>query len=245
MTLSLIFFIPNGMVMANQSTSFLRLEFLCIFKHRCTGACNCPNINPTKSIRLEDYKMTTMKKRIPMFLLALAMMVAMAVPAFAATARAVPSNTLTLFPSANNHGVLTVATYGNAGNNDPVYAWSEMTDGNQSTVVSQMWIVQNNAKGLIVKPASNQSLSLNVYRSGNWPCTVYSISDNSYEDYILNSPSYGNNLCQFRLTYRNNYALTASNTSAPQKFSRGSGYIATWTSSSGANSQKWYYTTPN
>ena len=133
----------------------------------------------------------------------------------------------------------------NAGNNDPVYAWSEMTDGNQSTVVSQMWIVQNNAKGLIVKPASNQSLSLNVYRSGNWPCTVYSISDNSYEDYILNSPSYGNNLCQFRLTYRNNYALTASNTSAPQKFSRGSGYIATWTSSSGANSQKWYYTTPN
>ena len=120
-----------------------------------------------------------------------------------------------------------------------------MTDGNQSTVISQMWIDQNNAKGVIVKPASNQSLSLNVYRSGNWPCTVYSISDNSYEDYILNSPSYGNNLCQFRLTYRNNYALTASNTSAPQKFSRGSGYIATWTSSTGANSQKWYYTTPN
>ena len=36
-----------------------------------------------KSIRLEAYQMSTMKKRIPMFLLALAMMVAMAVPAFA------------------------------------------------------------------------------------------------------------------------------------------------------------------
>ena len=87
MTLSLIFFIPNGMVMANQSTSFLRLEFLCIFKHRCTGACNCPNINPIKSIRLEAYQMSTMKKRIPMFLLALAMMVAMALPTFAASYR--------------------------------------------------------------------------------------------------------------------------------------------------------------
>ena len=87
MTLSLIFFIPNGMVMANQSTSFLRLEFLCIFKRRCTGACNCPNINPIKSIRLEAYQMSTMKKRIPMFLLALAMMVAMALPTFAASYR--------------------------------------------------------------------------------------------------------------------------------------------------------------
>ncbi len=46
-----------------------------------------PNINPIKSIRLEAYQMSTMKKRIPMFLLALAMMVAMAVPAFAASYR--------------------------------------------------------------------------------------------------------------------------------------------------------------
>ena len=53
-------------------------------KRRCTGACNCPNINPTKSIRLEAYQMSTMKKRIPMFLLSLAMMVAMALPTFAA-----------------------------------------------------------------------------------------------------------------------------------------------------------------
>ena len=43
----------------------------------------CPNINPIKSIRLEAYQMSTMKKRIPMFLLALAMMVAMALPSFA------------------------------------------------------------------------------------------------------------------------------------------------------------------
>ena len=43
-----------------------------------------PNINPIKSIRLEAYQMSTMKKRIPMFLLALAMMVAMALPTFAA-----------------------------------------------------------------------------------------------------------------------------------------------------------------
>ena len=42
-----------------------------------------PNINPIKSIRLEAYQMSTMKKRIPMFLLALAMMVVMALPAFA------------------------------------------------------------------------------------------------------------------------------------------------------------------
>lgn len=189
--------------------------------------------------------MSTMKKRIPMFLLALAMMIAMALPTFAAVARAVPTNTSTLFISANSQGVLTAATYGNAGNNDPVYAWSEMTDANESTVVSQIWVVQNHAKGLIVKPSSNQSLSLNVYRSGSWPCTVYSISDNSYEDYILNSPSYGSNLCQLRLTYRNNYALTASSAPAPKKFSKGAGYIATWTSSSGANNQKWYYTTPN
>lgn len=44
-----------------------------------------PNINPIKSIRLEAYQMSTMKKRIPMFLLALAMMVAMALPTFAAS----------------------------------------------------------------------------------------------------------------------------------------------------------------
>ena len=47
----------------------------------------CPNINPIKSIRLEAYQMSTMKKRIPMFLLALAMMVAMALPTFAASYR--------------------------------------------------------------------------------------------------------------------------------------------------------------
>ena len=87
MTLPLIFFILNGMVMANQSTAFPKLKFLCVFKRRCTGACNCPNINPTKSIRLEAYQMSTMKKRIPMFLLALAMMVAMALPTFAASYR--------------------------------------------------------------------------------------------------------------------------------------------------------------
>ena len=46
-----------------------------------------PNINPIKSIRLEAYQMSTMKKRIPMFLLALAMMVAMALPTFAASYR--------------------------------------------------------------------------------------------------------------------------------------------------------------
>ena len=43
-----------------------------------------PNINSIKSIRLA-YQMSTMKKRIPMFLLALAMMVAMALPTFAAS----------------------------------------------------------------------------------------------------------------------------------------------------------------
>jgi len=43
MTLPLIFFILNGMVMANQSTAFPKLKFLCVFKRRCTGACNCPN----------------------------------------------------------------------------------------------------------------------------------------------------------------------------------------------------------
>lgn len=45
-----------------------------------------PNINSIKSIRLA-YQMSTMKKRIPMFLLALAMMVAMALPTFAASYR--------------------------------------------------------------------------------------------------------------------------------------------------------------
>ena len=45
-----------------------------------------PNINSIKSIRLA-YQMSTMKKRIPMFLLALAMMVAMALPTFAAAYR--------------------------------------------------------------------------------------------------------------------------------------------------------------
>ena len=88
MTLPLIFFILNGMVMANQSTAFPKLKFLCVFKRRCTGACNCPNINPIKSIRLEDYQMSTIRKRIPMFLFALAMMVAMALPTFAAEPRA-------------------------------------------------------------------------------------------------------------------------------------------------------------
>lgn len=44
-----------------------------------------PNISSIKSIRLEAYQMSTMKKRIPMFLLALAMMVAMALPTFAAS----------------------------------------------------------------------------------------------------------------------------------------------------------------
>ena len=43
-----------------------------------------PNINSIKSIRLEAYQMSTMKKRISMFLLALAMMVVMALPTFAA-----------------------------------------------------------------------------------------------------------------------------------------------------------------
>ena len=56
-----------------------------------------PNINLIKSIRLEAYQMSTMKKRIPMFLLAIAMMVAMALPSFAATfqsntARSIPTN---------------------------------------------------------------------------------------------------------------------------------------------------------
>ena len=45
-----------------------------------------PNINSIKSIRLA-YQMSTMKKRIPMLLLALAMMVAMALPTFAAAYR--------------------------------------------------------------------------------------------------------------------------------------------------------------
>lgn len=58
MTLPLIFFILNGMVMANQSTAFPKLKFLCVFKRRCTGACNCPNekTNIRKSIQLKAFE---------------------------------------------------------------------------------------------------------------------------------------------------------------------------------------------
>lgn len=63
-TLSLPFFGADVMVMANQSTAFPKLKFLCVFKRWCTGACNCPNINPTKSIRLEPTAGLDPKERV-------------------------------------------------------------------------------------------------------------------------------------------------------------------------------------
>ena len=189
MTLPLIFSISNGMVMANQSTSFLRLEFLCIFKRRCTGACNCPNINPIKSIRLEAYQMSTIKKRIPMFLLALAMMVAMALPTFAAEPRAlldVPTNTKVHITScAYSSAYLNVEnTAPIVKSGDTVGVWSNTGDD------SQRWYIEAIDAGnrlYRVGCYNHTDLTLNIYSpsDANAACTVYPWRDNDSSDYTI------------------------------------------------------------
>ena len=191
--------------------------------------------------------MKALNKKILTACLALAMAVAMAVPAFASgiSSRQLPSWTL-LLPSRDGRGVLTVATFGSAGSNDPVYSWTEMTDAYESTEGSQQWNCTFYGGYTVIKPATNASLSLNVYRGiSSWTCTVYSLADNSYEDYALNIETLSGNICRFKLLYRNNYTLTNSYNQMG-KFNTGIGYATVWQPANDkATNQEWYYTTPN
>lgn len=189
--------------------------------------------------------MSKMKKRIPVFLLAIAMMVAMALPTFAAgvTTSVLPDMILILWSHAGK-GNLTVSTFGTAGSNDPVLVWSEIIGPNQSNVASQEWVEKTYNGKVVIQPISNMKLSLNVYRSGVWPCTVFSLKDNSYEDYALDINRTSGNICTIKLAYRDGYALTATDTAAT-KFSSGSGYTTRWKSYTGSDSQSWHYTSPN
>ena len=191
--------------------------------------------------------MKKLTKSIGAVCLTLAMVFALAVPAFASgiSARQLPSWTL-LLPSRDGRGVLTVATFGSAGNNDPVYSWTEMTDANESTVPSQHWHATSYAGYTVIKPSTNESLSLNAYRGNSpWTCTVYSLADNSYEDYALSIETPSGNICRIKLPYQNNYTLTNSYREV-QKFSTGTGYAVVWQAANDkATNQEWYYTTPN
>lgn len=123
-----------------------------------------PNINPIKSIRLEAYQMSTMKKRIPMFLLSLAMMVAMALPTFAAQ---VGPNyySMTYRPyhsisSSNNYlnvarDSTTVSALGK-----PLILW-ETTSPSTDQKFNEVYRVVNSKAGFVLEFAADTTLAVN------------------------------------------------------------------------------------
>ena len=117
-----------------------------------------PNINPIKSFRLEAYQMSTMKKRIPMFLLALAMMVAMALPTFADWYNiSYRPNYL----STSNNNWLNVTRTGNA---DPymkkLTLWNiEKPDTDQK--FNAIYVTVGNYSGYVIQFASATNLAIN------------------------------------------------------------------------------------
>ena len=134
-----------------------------------------PNINPIKSIRLEAYQMSTMKKRIPMFLLALAMMVAMALPTFA------DNGNISTFASTNVWRFYRAySTNFVAGVKGAISDGAPVILAEKADNYNQHFMAKYARDGSLrifcrsgyqsAKP--EQSYTLNVYRSGNYPCTM-------------------------------------------------------------------------
>lgn len=133
--------------------------------------------------------MSTIKKRIPMFLLALAMMVAMALPTFAAEPRAlldVPTKTKVHITSrAYSSAYLNVEnTAPIVKSGDTVGVWSNTGDD------SQRWYIEAIDAGnrlYRVGCYNHTDLTLNIYSpsDANAACTVYPWRDNDSSDYTI------------------------------------------------------------
>ena len=192
-----------------------------------------PNINPIKSIRLEAYQMSTMKKRIPMFLLALAMMVAMAVPAFADG----------ISTRASTDSFVTYCAYGGT-NEMSTVGPSSMQDGAEvklataSTSITHKFIAVKADDGSlrifsrIGYSAGNKSTSytLNAYRVGsNWPCTMLKGSRDNRADSEIDFKTVDSVSFRIFLSKRNRYL-----------FQNGINTTLTWQPYTENNSCRWY-----
>lgn len=138
---------------------------------------------------------------------------------------------------------LTVASFASAGNNDPVYVWSNRGMATQNWKLARF---PYNASYYMICPADQPSLALNVYRAGSYPCTVLTWASNDQSDYKIQlqdwAPSDPNTAISYIYMVDRARYLTATDTAA-SKFSDGYGYTTAWQSlvtDSTAGRQHWY-----
>lgn len=177
--------------------------------------------------------MSTMKKRIPMFLLALAMMVAMAVPAFADG----------IATRASTGSFVTYCAYGGT-NEMSTVGPSAMQDGAEvklataSTSITHKFIAVKADDGSlrifsrIGYSAGNKSTSytLNAYRVGsNWPCTMLKGSRDNRADSEIDFKTVDSVSFRIFLSQRNRYL-----------FQNGINTTLTWQPYTENNSCRWY-----
>ena len=153
------------------------LTTTCNGRHRRAGNGFRPEETPKKSYEKEDYTMKTLSKKILTVCLALMMCIVMAVPTFAATPESVsPRATLNAWRYYRPYTVYDsrMAVSGSIGDGAEVKLKSNLN------TKSQQFIARYAADGSLRifsrlgYQAANptQSYTLNVYRSGNWPCTM-------------------------------------------------------------------------
>lgn len=174
-----------------------------------------------------------MKKKLLMAALSIAMAFAAAVPAFASegvVSRAAPPicKNVIIRNSADLSQIVTVASSATPGENDEVWTWTD-----RGMVLTQRWNFVANNRGpghYYLCPSQDSSIALNVYRSGSYPCTMFTAGGANALDTDLTVGRLGNQYTIFNIA--NSRYLNMTNTQK-YKFSDGYGFGLNWIQSQG------------
>lgn len=168
--------------------------------------------------------MSTMKKRISMFLLALAMMVAMALPTFAASPPY--SARVWIYNCENSMPNLNAACESQPTDHTNVTMWSNT---NSDTQRWDLRAIDTTKNLCYIRNYANTQYALNIYRVNN-NCDLFPFANNSADDCTIKCVDEGSSRFGIVLPA---YALCLT----PTGFTNGSN--VNWQSSTGETKQLW------
>ena len=173
---------------------------------------------------IKGYQMSTMKKRLPMFLLALAMMVAMALPTFAASPPY--SARVWIYNCENSMPNLNAACESQPTDHTNVTMWSNT---NSDTQRWDLRAIDTTKNLCYIRNYANTQYALNIYRVNN-NCDLFPFANNSADDCTIKCVDEGSSRFGIVLPA---YALCLT----PTGFTNGSN--VNWQSSTGETKQLW------
>lgn len=135
---------------------------------------------------------------------------------------------------ADSSQILTVASASTPGINDEVWTW---TDRNMT--LTQRWdfvAVGNQYGHYLICPEGNKSLALNVYRAGDYPCTMFTAGGSNLADTEVTIGGTQGNYDIYNLA---NGRYLARTSTPKYKFADGYGYGTNWVYAANTQESRW------